>query len=136
MKCLISRTYGPLQTIGSLYVLEGEKLIYRCKTIELPENGNQKNCSCIPSGEYKVTKIFSPKHGKCFEVHDVPERSAILIHKGNFASGDKKDTRGCILVGNCFEDINEDGNLDVVGSTDTLNKLLGVLSNEFTLFII
>ena len=136
MKAVIARRYDNLQTTGRMVVFDDDHKVMECVTLELPDNGNQKNCSCIPSGEYKVTKIYSPKHGKCFEVHDVPERSAILIHKGNFASGDKKDTRGCILVGNCFEDINEDGNLDVVGSTDTLNKLLGILENEFTLFII
>lgn len=132
MKAVISRTYGNIQTTGKMIVFDGDHKIMENYTLELPWNGNQHNSSCIPEGKYKVTKIYSPKFGKCFLLHDVPDRSAILIHKGNYNT----DTRGCILVGNCFEDINQDGNLDVVGSTATLEKLLGVLSDEWTLHII
>lgn len=54
MKVVISRTYEKDSTKGSLYIFDGEKLIYRCKTLELPSNGNQHNVSCIPEGEYEV----------------------------------------------------------------------------------
>jgi len=64
-------------------------------TLERPYLNNQRNISAIPSGNYRLTKHISPKFGRCFWVHDVPNRSSILIHAGNTTN----DTRGCILVG-------------------------------------
>jgi hypothetical protein len=137
---IIYREYEDLQTLGRALILEDDKAIYKFKTIELPlfiDSGqtNVANTNCIPEGTYKTTKIWSPSKGKCFYVHDVEGRTAILIHKGNFVVGKKVDTQGCILVGDKFSDINKDGNLDIINSTITLNKLLEILPEKFTLII-
>jgi hypothetical protein len=71
-----------------------------------------------------------------FWIKDVPGRDGILLHIGNFAAGKKLDTEGCILPGMYFSDINDDGNIDVTGSTTAMNKLLKYLPNEFDLIII
>ena len=136
MKVIISRTYGKFETRGSLFVMTGELIKFRCKTIELPENGNQKKVSCIPEGIYDVVKYDSPSKGPCFHVQDVPGRSYILIHKGNYAAGTKVDTEGCILPGSHFVDLNEDGYIDVGGSTVTMETLLAILPEKFKLFIL
>ena len=57
MKAIISRTYGKFETRGSLFVLDGHELLYRCKTLELPDLGNQRNVSCIPEGIYDGCKL-------------------------------------------------------------------------------
>jgi len=132
MKAVISREYTNFQTLGRMVVFDGYKVRLQILTLELPDLGNQKNISCIPEGEYEVHKIYSPKFGKCFHVQDVPGRSEILIHKGNY----NKDTRGCILVGMGHADINEDGNLDVIESTHAMNKLLNIMPDEFKLYIL
>lgn len=132
MKAVLSRKYEQIQTLGRLVVFEGEKVRLQLCTLELPDNGNQKNVSCIPEGSYDVHLIYSPKFGKCYEVQNVPNRSEILIHKGNY----NKDTRGCILPGMGFEDINGDGNLDVIESTHALTKLLNIAPEGFKLIII
>jgi len=132
MKAVISRRYGQLSTIGKLVIFDGEKIIMRCSTIELPDNGNQVNVSCIPEGKYQVTKVFSPKHGKCFMINDVPDRTAILIHKGNYT----KDTQGCVIVGMYHVDLNKDGQIDVGDSTTALNRMLTYLPEKFELWII
>ena len=107
MKAVLSRRYGKNQTFGRLMVLEGEKVNTQVLSLELPWNGNQKSSSCIPEGKYEVHRIYSPKFGKCFHVLDVPDRTAILIHSGNYASlTEITDTTGCILPGMAFEDIN------------------------------
>ena len=72
-------------------------------TLELPWNDNITQKSCIPPGTYKVEIRDSPKFGRCYEVKQVPGRSAILIHAGNTAGnvdkGLKSDVQGCILLG-------------------------------------
>ncbi len=137
MKAVLSRRYGKNQTFGRLMVLEGEKVNTQVLSLELPWYGNQKSSSCIPEGKYEVHRIYSPKFGKCFHVLDVPDRTAILIHSGNYASlTEITDTTGCILPGMAFEDINSDGNMDIIQSKHALNKLLDILPDEFELHIL
>lgn len=136
MKVVISRKYSDKETSGQGVIFDGDAILYEFKTLELPDKGNEHNVSCIPEGVYEVHKISSPKRGKCFWVMDVPERDAILIHIGNYATGKKVDTQGCILPGVRFEDANQDGNIDVVESTVAMKKLLELLPNSFTLHIL
>lgn len=72
----------------------------RLVTLELPWRNNQRNVSRIPAGEYTVERTISPRFGKAWQVKAVPERSHILIHRGNAP----EDTEGCILVGFRFGD--------------------------------
>ena len=139
-KLVISRSYQEKETLGSAIIFKGNEKLFEFKTIELPMftitgKTNQVSTNCIPEGTYDITKIYSPTKGQCFMVHDVPGRTAILIHKGNYATGKKVDTEGCILVGSHFDDANGDGNLDVVESTITLTKLLQILPDKFKLYI-
>ncbi len=139
-KLVVYRKYLDSETLGHAVILEDDKKLLKFNTLELPlftvplkENFVRTNC--IPEGTYKVTKIFSPTKGACFMVHDVPGRTAILIHKGNYAAFFHVDTEGCILVGSKFSDINKDGYLDVIESTATLKAMLDILPNEFSLII-
>jgi hypothetical protein len=74
-----------------------------CKTLELPWRKNKRSISCIPSGKYKVVIRQSPKYGSVYWVQDVPNRTWILIHSGNWAGdvkkGFKSHVNGCILLG-------------------------------------
>lgn len=72
-----------------------------CVTLERPWYDNRPEVSCIPEGEYMAKRVVKPKHGECFQIMDVPNRSDILIHKGNFPT----DSQGCIIVGEQFEDV-------------------------------
>lgn len=85
-------------TEGSL-ITEG----FDCKTLELPWRNNQKSISCIPPGIYNCQIRHSNKFGKTYWIKDVPNRSFILIHAGNYAGdaskGFKTDVEGCILLG-------------------------------------
>lgn len=69
-------------------------------TLELPWKSNEQMTSCIPKGEYLCSQTVRVKHGLCYEVLQVPNREHILFHKGN----NVWDSRGCILVGEQFED--------------------------------
>lgn len=92
-------------------------------TLELPWKNNERQVSCIPEGTYKVNPHTSPKFGKCFWLQDVPNRSEILIHTGNFT----REILGCILPGTAHRDIDGDGITDVVSSRVAMNNLLGLL---------
>ena len=137
MKVIISRTYQKNETISTLMVMEGERPMYKCKSIELPDRGNQHNTSCIPEGIYDCEKYDRPEgKGMAFHVLNVPNRDSILIHSGNYASGSHVDTLGCILPGKAFQDINNDGNLDVIESKETMRELLEILPEKFKLYIL
>uniref|UniRef100_A0A6M3L372 DUF5675 domain-containing protein n=1 Tax=viral metagenome TaxID=1070528 RepID=A0A6M3L372_9ZZZZ len=88
-------------TFNRLYTLSPN--IFECFALELPWKGNQQNISCIPKDEYEVMFSYSPHFGRVYRVLNVPNRSNILIHSGNYG-GDKSqglisDTYGCILLG-------------------------------------
>ena len=70
-----------------------------CVTLERPWKGNKPFESCIPMGKYICRRYTSTKFGKTFQIMDVPGRTYILFHKGNFAD----DTEGCVLLGEGYE---------------------------------
>jgi hypothetical protein len=86
----------------------------------------------IPAGTY-VVKLMpaeaNPKHGECFEVQNVPDRTDILFHPGN----DVDDSEGCILVGYGFSEFR----LAITSSRVAYRRFRRFLANvrEFTLVI-
>lgn len=128
---LTRKEYETKQTLGELVVEEGGSTIFNCKTLELPNLNNQRNISCIPNGTYTVLKRNSEKYGTHFQLLNVPDRSMILIHSGNYYT----HTKGCILVGSNFQDLNQDGMRDVIESKNTLIKLYALMPDKFELKI-
>jgi hypothetical protein len=125
MKILIDR-YSPEknQIIGKLYLLDNNNsVIDSWDSLELPWLDNQKYISCIPKGSYKAKKHNSPKFGECLWIQDVPGRSEILIHKGNYYT----DILGCVLIGTGLGYINKDGIVDVTNSKVAVGELLSYL---------
>lgn len=119
------------QTKGILQVFKDDEVIFECKTLELPWKDNALNISRIPSGSYKFIKHSSPKFRNSFWIQNVPDRSEILIHYGNY----KRDTEGCILVGESFFDIDGDGHRDVTNSKKTINNLYNIIGDISTIII-
>ncbi len=92
MKALLERfAYHPEATLGKLTV--GDQEFY---VAERPWRGNKKNISCIPNGTYTCKGYASQKFGETFIIENVPNRTYILFHAGNFP---EKDSEGCLLVG-------------------------------------
>ena len=107
MKLALQRlVLTPRSTCGTLYINDA----LDCWTLELPFTDGLPG-SCIPSGTYPVILSHSPKFSPdpkfvalCAqlgaptlmpEVTNIPNRSEIRIHWGNFPD----DTEGCILLG-------------------------------------
>lgn len=86
-----------LPTIGFFKKDDGEII---CKSAELPWRDNQKNISCIPDGTYPIRKVGHLR----WAVDDVPNRTLIRVHPGNFINlkeidSKEDDTDGCIMPG-------------------------------------
>ena len=129
----LTRTYqDDYQTQGELNVIEDNDILFSCVTLELPWRNNERRISRIPNGIYPVFKHISSKFGNSLWVQDVPNRSEILIHVGNY----NRDTLGCILVGDKFIDIDGDGHKDVTNSRNTINKLYSIVLDELAIEII
>jgi hypothetical protein len=126
IKLLLERTYLPNQTLGKMRIFKDDEIVGVLSTLELPWKDNHKQISCIPAGTYKVERYSSPKFPNTFQVLNVPNRSAILLHVGNYNT----DTLGCILVGFRHVDINNDDLLDVAESRKAMNFLRIVTKNE------
>ena len=86
---------------GTLGVLRGAELMLY--TMELPWRDNQRQISSIPCGEYVCAPYSSERYSDVYVLRNVPGRSAILIHIGNWAGdtalGFRSSSQGCILVG-------------------------------------
>lgn len=113
-------------TFGELW--RGDEML--CVTCEDPDLENQTGISCIPIDTYHCISHNTQKYPDVWEVAGVPGREAILIHNGNT----EDDTRGCILVGSEFGEVN--GKPGVLHSKPTLEKLKLTLPREFDLEII
>lgn len=81
------------------WVLEGQPMAV---TLEPYKRDNAKNVSCIPSGQYILKRVKSPKYGDTFEVTNIEGRDKVLIHWGNLDD----HTEGCILLGESFNLLN------------------------------
>lgn len=107
-------------------------------TAELPWRDNKTGVSCVPPDSYLCEYWSSAKYKKAYHLIGVPNRSAILIHQGNFAGdtakGYKSNVLGCILVGLSIGTI---GNQKaVLSSILALDKLINVIGkNNFILNI-
>jgi hypothetical protein len=102
---------------GTFGVLKIQKQVF-CVTLEPADLLNRPNESCIPAQQYWCNRIVSPKFGETFEVKNVPGRTMILFHPGNF----EEHTDGCILLAQHFGKIGK--NRGVLNSGETWTKFM------------
>lgn len=114
------------QTEYGVFGLLSKDEVVLCHTLERPWIKNARSVSCIPLGTYHCTSEKSIKFPYLhYRLHDVINRSDILIHRGNTIL----DTTGCILVGMLA---NEKG---IGNSKDAMNMLTSRFPQGFTLQI-
>ena len=124
----------PQGTTGQL-TMDG----FSAYTIELPWRDNQRSISCIPAGRYPCARVVSPRFGRTFEICNVPRRSAILFHSGNFAGdhsiGYRTDSHGCVLIGSHLGTL--DHQLAVLSSRPAVRRFLEAVGDvdEFVLIV-
>lgn len=96
---ILEREYKDDVTLGRLIFPDNTTF----ETLELPWDFNKRDVSCIPDGEYLVSKRQSGvvartsrnKYQEGWEICDVPKRSYIMIHIGNTVD----DIQGCVCIG-------------------------------------
>lgn len=91
MKLELIRKYFPQGTNGVL-LLNRVKL---CATIELPWRNNEPLISCIPEGEYRLIKRYSPGFKWHLQLMEVPGRESVCLCPADEAGG-VKELKGCI----------------------------------------
>lgn len=133
MKALLQRKeYTNKQVTGNLTVRDAQgKIVFTSDTLELDWQNNAPRESCIPKGTYLCVPRTSKKYGKHLHVTNVPNRSLILIHHGNYHT----DILGCILVGRGYSDLNKDGYKDILNSRVTMRELMRICPNGFELTV-
>lgn len=138
------RVYEDSSGFGTFGVLVDDHGVTVCRTAELNWRSNRKGISCIPPGTYDCVAHTSKSFGSCFLVKDVPGRSDILLHVGNWAGmkgvpGVLSDTEGCILpgvsVGVVFDKRSGRSQIAVSNSGRTLGRLLAGYPDGFTFIV-
>ena len=94
-------TFGVMLFDGKPFAVTGER----------PWRDNQKSVSCIPTGMYLCKRYKSEKYPDTFEIMNVPNRTYVLFHQGNFPL---EDSEGCVLVAEKFNEV--DGKVAVLES--------------------
>jgi hypothetical protein len=82
------------------------------------------------TGEYWWANS-SQNFGDHFHLQNVPDRSGILFHHGNYTF----QIQGCILPGKNHVDLNKDGIPDVTNSRWAMDVLRSQFNKSFTLII-
>lgn len=119
--------YQDKQTLGFLFIIEDNEILFQCKTLELSWKDNKSKVSCIPKGVYNAKKEYSASFSEeLYELKDVPGRSEIKIHAANYYT----QLKGCIGVGDRYSELNNDGYLDVLNSRKTLRKLHAIIGDQ------
>jgi hypothetical protein len=118
VKLELVRMYYPNGTNGEINYM-GQRV---CSSIELPWKNNQHQISCIPEGEYALTKRYSKTKGWHLLINNVPDRDLILIHAANDAL---KELKGCIAPVSILTDEGKGSN-----SRLALKKIFAIVFTE------
>lgn len=85
---VLTRTHRIDKSVMGMIYLRG---VFLCDTLENADY-------LIACGDYGLQNTYSPKFkANRYEIINVPNRSRLLIHEGNYAT----DSTGCVLVGIC-----------------------------------
>ena len=105
------------------------------------ESGIEGHSAKVPAGTYRCVRGMHDLDGEgpkvpfeTFEIMGVAGHWGLLFHKGNF----NRDSKGCVLVGEAFADIDQDGYQDVTNSGATFTKFMALQDgvDEFELRVV
>jgi len=126
-KIYLKRFYRDIDRCLGVWTMD--ELEWPLFTLEPSWKENKLDISCIPTMVYILWPFDSPQHGKCFVIKDVPKRTVIEVHVGNWV----KQTEGCILIGQGIGQLN--GEIGITDSTNALHLLLDIIKEPRELYI-
>lgn len=99
---------------------------FSCHTAELPWKNNAVQVSRVPLGTWTCVPRLSPRFGWTYHLSDIPGRTFILTHWGNYAGdstrGWRTHSNGCIILGANLAVL--DGQLAVIRSMPTFRNFM------------
>ncbi|MGE4195316.1 MAG: DUF5675 family protein [Pseudodesulfovibrio sp.] len=114
-------------TFGRMFLPGGVERV----SAEPPWKSNRTDVSCIPPGKYECEINESPHFGLCPEILNVPGRTHVRMHAGNWAGdveqGRRSDSQACVLPGLRFATL--EGQPAVSSSRTALDELMDVVSD-------
>lgn len=131
---LVRFGYMPEGTYGKLIFPNGETFY----TVERPWMDNKAKESCIPDGVYRLGMRESPvvkrssggEFDEGWEVLDVPDRTFIMIHPGNWPM----NFQGCIGVGRNMAIMQDKRGVlvnSVTGSRDAFRRIMELMEEHY-----
>ena len=117
---------NPNHGVFGTWVLDGQPI---CVTLEPYHRSNTQNISCVPSGQYIMKRVDSPKYGNVWEVTNVQGRGNVLCHWGNW----DENTQGCVLLGEKYSVL--DGRWAISESKNAFNEFMELTKNETELLL-
>ncbi len=132
MRIEVKRWKRPDATYSDGFVIDDlNETVFYFKGLELPWKDNERSISCIPDGEYEVFKEGPTEKRPYvyFRVQNVPGRSGILWHPGNYTH----QIKGCYLPGKELKYLDDDKTLDITETTATLKKITDLMPDKFRL---
>ena len=107
---------------------------FGCSTLERSWKNNLPNISAIPTGIYQCQYNFLWRDlAYHYQVMNVPNRTGIFIHSGNYFF----DSKGCIILGSLPSDINSDGQQDLINTKQLVSNFEKAMNYKpFTLQIL
>jgi hypothetical protein len=118
---------------GTISTLNIPAYNWNCFINELPERNNERCFSRIPRpAVYNVRLVDSKKFGRVYLIENVPDRSAILMHAGNYAGDTRKkyrsDVLGCQEFGKKV--VIMEGQRAVINSRSTRDEFMQLLNGQ------
>jgi len=110
-------------TLGKL-TIEGKNKSWFVLEPTGPDSVEEGSDKRIKAGTYKVVPYSSSKYPDVYELKNVPGRSFILIHAGNY----HKDTLGCLMPGKTWGSVG-DKHYYVGNSKAALKEIFSEISN-------
>ena len=111
---------------GTLGILKIQKQI-ALFTLEPPDLLNQKGLSSIPAQQYTCKRHESIAFGETFLITEVPDRSQIIFHWGNW----KSNTEGCVLLGTGIME----GKRGITNSKIAFGKFMNIMKGYNTIHL-
>ncbi|MDO6775805.1 DUF5675 family protein [Shewanella sp. 3_MG-2023] len=105
-------------TLGKLSI-DGESKSWFVLEPGGPDSTIEGSDKRISTGTYKISPYSSPKYLNVYELKNIPGRTKILIHAGNY----HENTEGCIMPGLSWGLVNQKGHYYVSSSRIATNEI-------------